>query len=40
MKIVKNLNILSKDILAVADAVCFTSNGSIKKNGALIMGAG
>lgn len=39
MKIV-NCNILSHEILQVADAICFTSNGVLKKNGALVMGAG
>ena len=40
MKIAANLNILSPRILKKADAICFTSNGTIKKNGSLIMGAG
>jgi len=40
MKIARKLNVLSAEALSKADAICFTSNGSIKKNGALIMGAG
>lgn len=39
MKIFRN-NILSNNILKSADAICFTSNGIIKKNGRLVMGAG
>ena len=34
------VNILSKKVLKTADAVCFTSNGVIKKDGKLVMGAG
>jgi len=34
----QTLDILSKGTLA--DAICFTSNGVLKKNGALVMGAG
>lgn len=34
------VNILSKNVLKMADAVCFTSNGVIKKDGRLVMGAG
>lgn len=33
-------NILSVEILKKADAICFTSNGMIKANGELVMGAG
>lgn len=33
-------NILSNDILSKADAICFTSNGIVKANGELVMGAG
>jgi len=33
-------NILSNDVLKAADAVCFTSNEVIKKDGKLVMGAG
>jgi len=40
VKIAKNLNILSQKVINKADAICFTSNGILKKNGALIMGAG
>lgn len=39
MKIQK-INILSKEVRKIADAICFTSNGIIKKNGRLTMGAG
>lgn len=39
MKIL-HVNILSEEILKSADAICFTSNGIIKKNGELVMGAG
>lgn len=39
MKIVKG-NILSSKVLNQCDAICFTSNGIIKKNGRLTMGAG
>ena len=34
------IDILSDDVLAAADAICFTSNGVIKKDGSLVMGAG
>ena len=33
-------NILSDKILIKADAICFTSNGIVKKSGELVMGAG
>ena len=39
MRIFK-INILSKNVLKTANAVCFTSNGMIKKDGRLVMGAG
>lgn len=39
MKIFRT-NILSNDVLKVADAICFTSNGITKKDGKLVMGAG
>lgn len=34
------INILSDFVLAQADAICFTSNGVLKKNACLVMGAG
>jgi hypothetical protein len=34
------INILSPEILKTADAICFTSNGIVKNNGELVMGAG
>lgn len=40
MKIAGKLNILSPKVLERADAICFTSNGAVKKDGKLIMGAG
>lgn len=33
-------DILSDKIISKADAICFTSNGVVKSNGALVMGAG
>jgi hypothetical protein len=33
-------DILSYDILSRCDAICFTSNGVVKKDGSLVMGAG
>lgn len=33
-------NILSTEILSVADAVCVTTNGIVKSDGRLVMGAG
>lgn len=36
----QTINILDSRILLKADAVCFTSNGVTKQNGALVMGAG
>ena len=33
-------NILSNEIFTIADAICFTSNGILKSNGSLVMGAG
>lgn len=39
MKLVKG-NILSPDVLNLYDAICFTSNGIVKNNGELVMGAG
>lgn len=33
-------NILSPKVLESFDAICFTSNGVLKKNGELVMGAG
>ena len=34
------VDILSAEILNTADAICFTSNGVVKSNGELVMGAG
>jgi hypothetical protein len=34
------VDILSAEILKTADAICFTSNGVVKPNGELVMGAG
>lgn len=34
------VNILSKNVLKTADTICFTSNGIIKRDGRLVMGAG
>jgi O-acetyl-ADP-ribose deacetylase (regulator of RNase III) len=34
------VDILSPAILKTADAICFTSNGIVKSNGELVMGAG
>lgn len=34
------VDILSAEILKTADAICFTSNGIVKSNGELVMGAG
>ena len=34
------IDILSDVVLKIADAICFTSNGIIKANGELVMGAG
>jgi len=39
MRIFK-VNILSKNVLKTANAICFTSNGMTKKDGRLVMGAG
>ncbi len=39
MRIFK-VNILSNNVLETADAICFTSNGVIRKDGRLVMGAG
>jgi len=39
MRIFK-INILSQNVIKSADAICFTSNGIIKKDGSLVMGAG
>lgn len=36
----QGVNILSDEVLSVADAICFTSNGVVKSNGRLTMGAG
>jgi Macro domain len=33
-------DILSSDVLDNADAICFTSNGVVKTDGSLVMGAG
>lgn len=38
--IIKQGNILSHESLKYFNAICFTSNGVIKNNGALVMGAG
>lgn len=40
MRVLYNTNVLSDDVLGIADAVCFTSNGHLKKDGSLTMGAG
>jgi len=37
---IENVNILSDTILKSANALCFTSNGIIKNNNELVMGAG
>lgn len=34
------IDILSFPVLSKADAVCFTANGIVRNNGALVMGAG
>ena len=34
------INILSAEIIKLADALCFTANGVIKSSGSLVMGAG
>lgn len=34
------VDILSRRVLEKANAICFTSNGIVKSNGALVMGAG
>lgn len=39
MRIFKT-NILSNNILKSANAICFTSNGIVKRDGRLVMGAG
>ena len=39
MKIAK-LDILANETLSQADAVCFTSNGMVEKNGKNVMGGG
>ena len=36
----QTINILDPRVLQKADAICFTSNGVTKANGALVMGAG
>lgn len=36
----QQIDILSDGVLSVADAVCFTSNGVVKKDGTLTMGKG
>ena len=33
-------NILSREVMEEADAICFTSNGVVRTNGRLVMGAG
>lgn len=38
--ILRKCNILSSNILNSFDAICFTSNGVVKTNGELVMGAG
>ena len=38
--LIKRGNILGSEILNSFDAVCFTSNGIVKANGELVMGAG
>ena len=37
---VQKIDILSDRVMQKADAICFTSNGIIKKDGRLVMGAG
>lgn len=39
MRVVR-ANILSVEVLTQADAVCFTSNGIVKRDGTAVMGAG
>lgn len=36
----QKIDILSAEVLMTADAICFTSNGVVKSNGELVMGAG
>ena len=36
----QRIDILSKRVLSKADAICFTSNGIVKYDGSLVMGAG
>ena len=36
----KNIDIFSKEVLTNVNAICFTSNGIVKKNECLVMGAG
>ncbi len=36
----KKIDILSEKLLSRVDAICFTSNGVVKSNGELVMGAG
>lgn len=36
----RRINIVSAEALKEADALCFTSNGVVKSNGELVMGAG
>lgn len=37
---IERADVLSQDIMSKADCICFTSNGVIKANGQLVMGAG
>lgn len=37
---IQNIDILSDEVLNTADAIGFTSNGIVKKDGRLVMGAG
>ena len=36
----KKMNIISAEAFNSFDAICFTSNGIVKKDGRLVMGAG
>jgi hypothetical protein len=38
--IIQRIDILSPAVLELADTICFTANGVVGKNGALVMGAG
>jgi hypothetical protein len=36
----KCIDVLSDEVLSTADAICFTSNGIVRDDGSLVMGAG